>query len=81
VRETGRRVGRYSNGTSRTFQSPTGSHMLPALALLIACYTTFRFLETLTAKDTTVLVRVAGVVLLLLSFVSCSVATFGGAKP
>lgn len=52
--------------------------MIPALALIVACYTTLRFLEVLTAKETKAVIRIAAGCLLLLSFVSCSVATFGG---
>jgi hypothetical protein len=55
--------------------------MLPALTLVVACYTTLRFLEVLTHKDTRAVIRTAAGVLLALSFVSCSVATFGGASP
>jgi hypothetical protein len=54
--------------------------MLPALTLVVACYTTMRFLEVLANADTKRVVRIAAVGLFLLSFVSCSVATFGGAS-
>lgn len=53
--------------------------MLPALTLVVACYTTMRFVEVLSAKDTRAVVRIVAGCLLALSFVSCSVATFGGA--
>jgi hypothetical protein len=53
--------------------------MLPALTLVVACYTTMRFCEVLSAKDTSGAMRFVAGCLLLLSFVSCSVATFGGA--
>jgi hypothetical protein len=55
--------------------------MIPALTLVVASYTTLRFVEVLSAKDTTRLVRVCAICLLSLSFLSCSVATFGGASP
>ena len=53
--------------------------MIPALTLVVACYTTMRFAEVLSAKDTTGAMRLVAGGLFLLSFVSCSVATFGGA--
>lgn len=54
--------------------------MIPALTLVVASYTTLRFLEVLSAKDTRHAMRIAAGVLLCLSFLSCSVATFGGAS-
>ncbi len=55
--------------------------MLPALCLVVACYTTLRFVEILSNKDTATMVRTVAIPLLLLSLVSCSVAVFGGATP
>ena len=54
--------------------------MIPALTLVVACYTTTRFVEILAHTDTRAVVRVVAGAMLLLSFVSCSVATFGGAS-
>lgn len=54
--------------------------MLPAIALIIACYTSMRFVEVLAAKDTRAIVRSVAIPLLLLSFVSCSVVVFSGAS-
>ncbi len=54
--------------------------MIPALVLVVACYTTLRFLEVLSHKETRSAIQVAAGLLLALSFVSCSVATFGGAS-
>ncbi len=58
---------------------PATRRMIPALTLVVASYTTLRFLEVMSGKDTKTAIRAAAAVLLLLSFVSCSVATFGGA--
>jgi hypothetical protein len=54
--------------------------MLPALTLVVACYTFTRFVEMLSAKDTRVVVRIVAGFMLALSFVSCSVVTFGAAS-
>ena len=55
--------------------------MLPAIAILVACYTLTRFVEMIAAHSEpggNTFVRGVAVVAAILSFGSCSVATFGG---
>ena len=72
--------GAWPASSGAQFHAITTRIMIPALVLIVDCYTTLRFLEVLGGTDTKPFIRTAAIVLLLLSFVSCSVAVFGGAS-